>query len=110
MTESLSSGTFNEGIRTKRFWSCFKSVGNVRIKSARFPASTWEQGHFLFSTFQTFNYSISKNIQANPCGFIRDNKKGSLMCQVSMKYMKPDGKGNDLKIASFFSFLQNVDF
>ena len=30
------------------------------------------------------------------------------MCQLSLKYMEPNGRGNDLKMASFFSFLQNV--
>ena len=28
-----------------------------------------------FSTFQTLDYRIFKNIQANLCGFIRDNKQ-----------------------------------
>ena len=31
-----------------------------------------------FSTFQTMDYRISKNVEANLCGFIRDNKKGPL--------------------------------
>ena len=31
-----------------------------------------------FSTFQTLDYKISKNNEANPSGFIRDNKKGPL--------------------------------
>ena len=31
-----------------------------------------------FSTLQNLDYRISKNIQANPCGFIRDNKQGPL--------------------------------
>ena len=42
-----------------------------------FPASTWERGHFfVFCTFQTLDYRISKTIQGNPCGFIHDNKNG----------------------------------
>ena len=32
------------------------------------------------------------------------------MCHVSLKYMELDGRGNDLKIASFFSFLRNFPF
>ena len=49
------------------------------INSQVFSASTPEQGHFfVFSTFQNLDYRISKNVQANPCGFIRDNKKGLL--------------------------------
>ena len=32
----------------------------------------------MFSTFKTLDYRISKNVQANPCGFIPDNKKGPL--------------------------------
>ena len=62
----------------------------------------------LFSTFQILNYRISKNIQAIPGGFIHDNKKQ--MCQMSLKCIEPNGRGNDLKIAGVFSFLQNVAF
>ena len=29
----------------------------------------------FFFTFKILGYRISKNIQANPCGFIHDNKK-----------------------------------
>ena len=32
------------------------------------------------------------------------------MCQVPLKYIEPNGKTNDLKVASVFSFLQNVAF
>ena len=55
-----------------------------------------------FSTFQTLDYRISKNIPANPCEFIRDNKKGPLnKCAVSLTYMETNGRGSDLEIASF---------
>ena len=58
--------------------------------------------HFrVFSTFQTLDYRISKNVQANRCGFIRDNKKGPVNKCVSLKYMKLNGRGNDLKRDSF---------
>ena len=41
-----------------------------------FPASIWERGHFsCLSTFQTLDYGNSKNVRANPCGFIRNSKK-----------------------------------
>ena len=44
-----------------------------------FSASTWERCYFfVFSTFQTLDYRIFKNIQANLCGFILDNKQGPL--------------------------------
>ena len=44
-----------------------------------FPALTGERGYFLhFSTFETLDYSKSKTVQANPLGFIPDNKKGPL--------------------------------
>ena len=70
------------------------------INPKHFPVSTWERDHFfVFSTFQTLDYKISKNIQANPCEFVRESKK---MRQVSLKYMESN--------ASFFSFLQNVAF
>ena len=53
--------------------------GITGINSQVFPASTWKRGHLLCpSTFQTLNYSISKCVQVNPCGFIRDKKKGPL--------------------------------
>ena len=32
----------------------------------------------MFFTFEILDSSISKDIQANPCGFIPDNKKGSV--------------------------------
>ena len=32
----------------------------------------------FFSTFQTLDCSISKNVQTNPCGFIRESKEGLL--------------------------------
>ena len=61
-------------------------------------ASTWEQG--LFFVFSHLDYSNSKNIQANPCGFIRDNKKGPLqICQALLKCIKPNSCTIDLKIA-----------
>ena len=44
-----------------------------------FPASTWERATASsVSTFETLNHRISKNIQANPCGFTGDSKKGPL--------------------------------
>ena len=53
---------------------------NITNKSASF--SCFDMGtrplFRIFSTFQTLDYRISKNIQANPCGFILDNKKGPL--------------------------------
>ena len=54
-------------------------VGNTRNKSASF--SCLDMGMrplFVFSTFQTLDYRISKNVQANSCGFIPDNKKRPL--------------------------------
>ena len=32
------------------------------------------------------------------------------MCKISLKYMELNGRGNDLKIASFSSFLKSVTF
>ena len=65
----------------------------------------------MFSTLQTLHYSISKSIQANPCGFSSGNKKRPLNKYAQFQEIHgPDGRGNDLKIASFFSFLQTVAF
>ena len=65
-----------------------------------------------FPTFQTLDYRLSKKVQANPCGFIRNNKKGALKrrCQVSLKYMEPEGRGNDLKVVSFLQFSSECRF
>ena len=73
------------------------------INSQVFPATTWERGHFLcFSNFQNLDYRISKNVQANPCGFIRDNKKGLLTDVPNfLKYMEPNGRGNDYENSQF---------
>ena len=54
----------------------------------------------MFSTFQILDYRISKNFQANPCGFIPENKKGPL------KYVEPHRRGNYLKIASSLTFFK----
>ena len=43
------------------------------------------------------------NIQANPCGFIRNTKQ---MCRVSFKNILPNGSDSDLKIASFSGFFK----
>ena len=44
-----------------------------------FLSSTGERGHFsCFSTFQSLDYKLSKNVKANSCGFILHNKKGPL--------------------------------
>ena len=60
----------------KRFRHVSSLAGSTTINAHGFAGSTWDRGHFLcFSTFQTLDYRISKNIQANPCGFIRNNKK-----------------------------------
>ena len=37
-----------------------------------------EASFSYFSTFQSLDYRISENIEANPCGFNCDNKKGPL--------------------------------
>ena len=51
----------------------------AQINSQVFPASTWEGGHFsCFFTIQTLDYRISKNVKADPCGFICNNSKGTL--------------------------------
>ena len=83
MPEGLISASFNEVIRMKRFLSCFKygrEIPGINLQVSH--AFTWERGHLpcLFSTSQTLDYrvSMSKNIQANPYGFILDNKKGPL--------------------------------
>ena len=62
----------------------------------------------MFSTFQTLDYRIFKNIQANLCRFIRDNKQGPLnkCANLSLKYIEPNGKSNDLKMASFLVFFK----
>ena len=75
-------------------------AGNTSNKSTSFflPPHGNEATFSCFSTFQTFSYSISKNIQANPCGFIRDKKRATKqMYKVSIKYMEQDGRNNDLK-------------
>ena len=58
----------------------FQVLQGIRgINPQVFPALTWERGHFfLFSTFQTLDYSITKTVQSNPCGFIRHSKKGPI--------------------------------
>ena len=53
--------------------------GMPGINRQVFPASTWKRGHFsCVSTFETLDYRISKNFEANPCEFIGNNKKGAL--------------------------------
>ena len=42
------------------------------INPQGFHASVWERGYFLcFLTFETSKCSISQNVSAKPCGFIR---------------------------------------
>ena len=76
----LISGTFKEGIWMKRFWSCCKSgirQGIPGINPQVFSTLALEGDHFLcFSTFQAFDYKISKNIEINPWRLVLDNKKG----------------------------------
>ena len=66
----------------------------------------------MFSTFQTLDYIIFKHIQANLCRFIRDNKQGPLnkCANLSLKYIEPNGKSNDLKVASFLIFFKMSPF
>ena len=76
-----------------------------------FPASTWEPGLFfmffpLFKLWITESPNIFKQILADL--FVITGK--DQMCQVSLKYMEPNSRVKDLKIASFFSFFQNVAF
>ena len=85
-------------------WSCVKS-GSENQDPQVFPASIWEQGHiFVFSTFWISESPIIlKQILAKEWTIKQ-------MCQVSLKYMEPNGRGNVLKIASFLSYLQNFAF
>ena len=77
MPKGLISGTFNEGMRMKRFGNVSSLARNTRNKSKSFSFLDMEtRPLFMFSTFQIFDYRISKNIQANPCVFKCDNKKG----------------------------------
>ena len=78
-------------------------TGNTRNKLTTFYASTWEQGHFLFSTFQDLDNSISRNIQEKPCRFIWEHNKEPTY-QVSLKYTKLKGLGENLSITSFLRF------
>ena len=115
MPKGLISGTFNERIHANETLLVMLQVwqGTPGINPQIFLPRHGNEATFFvfFSNFQTLDYRISKNVQANPCGFIRDNKEGPLNnCKVSLKYVKPNDRGNDLKIASFFSFLQNVAF
>ena len=83
MPKGLISGKFNEGIRMNRFWSSFRHVlnlaGNIRNKSASLSCLDIEARPLfvVLFTFQTLDYSISKKVQANPCGFVRENKEGN---------------------------------
>ena len=79
MPQVLISGTFNEGIRMKRFWPSLKSGREYQEKSESYSCLDMETRPFSsFTTFQTLDYRISKNSQANPCGSFRDNKQGPL--------------------------------
>ena len=97
--EGLISGTFNEGIPTKRFLVMFQGWRNNRNKSTSF--SCLDMGTrplFVFFHFSNFelqhfqNYSSKRTIKE--------------MCQVSMKYIEPDGRDNDLKIPVFLVFFR----
>ena len=88
----------------KRFWSCFEYDGISGINPQVFLPQHGNEALFVFSTFQTLDYSIFKNIIANPCRFIRDNKKRTA------KQIQPNGRGNDLNIASFLVFLKMLLF
>ena len=73
------------------------------------PASTWERGQvFVFSTFQTLDDGISKNIPGNPCGFIRGNKKGPLNKCAKFHWNKRQMQS--FENSQLFSFPQNVVF
>ena len=53
--------------------------GTQVISPLVLSASIWERGHFVFPLLIT---ESQKNIQANPCGFIRDNKKAPAIKQI----------------------------
>ena len=80
MPEGHISGMPYEGLQMKRFWSCFKSGKHCqeKIRKIFLPRHGNEATFAYFSTFQTLDYSISKNIQTIPCGFIRHHKIGPL--------------------------------
>ena len=75
MPKGLISGKFNKEIRMKRFRSSFMSCREYSKKSASFLCLKMGT-RTLFSTFQTLDDGVSKNIEANHCKFIRGNKKG----------------------------------
>ena len=78
-----------------------------------FPASTWEQGQF-FMFFRFSNFGL-QNLQKYPSKSLRiyssyQERTAKQMCQVSLKYMQANGRGNDLKIASFLVFFKMLLF
>ena len=63
----------------KRFCSCFKCGRGIPEISCIFSLLGMGKGHFsVFFTFEMLDSSISKDIQANPCGFVPDNKMESV--------------------------------
>ena len=74
---------------------------------------------FVFSwTFKykwclLFRLHMSKNIQSDPCGILfsgEQNRTTKQMCKVCLKYTESNGWSNNLKIASFPGFFENVAF
>ena len=65
-------------------WNTIGCASSLAGSTRNKPASLFLLQHgnkanfSCFSTFQALDYKISKTIQAEPCGFIRDEKKGLL--------------------------------
>ena len=61
----------------------------------------------FFKTWITESTKMLKQILADL--FVVTRRTTKQMCQDLLKYMEPNGRGNDLKMASY-NFLQNVAF
>ena len=108
MPTGLNSGNFNEGILMKRFWLFLSLVENTRNKSASF--SRLDMGTRpllrvspLFKLWITEFLKTFKQFLVDLFMITRNDHSTNMP-----NFMEPNGRGNDLKIASFFSFLQNV--
>ena len=102
MPKGLISGTFNEGIEKNAFGHVSSLAGNNRNKSASFSClgmGTRPLFHVFFH-FPNFGLLNLKNVQANPCGFGRNNEKGPLNKCAMFNSIEIHGRGNDLKIKS----------
>ena len=111
LNKKCPNASFLERLMKEYDWNAFGHVsslaGNTRNKSARFSFLDMGTRPFfrvfpLFKNWTIESQKIFKKILADL--FLITRKDYQTNAQVSLKYMEANGRGNDLKIASFFSF------